>query len=267
MLLQALFGLSSLLVNQIVGKANSTVKQAVTGFGINGGYVTNWKRIDYVHLTDHVYQALRDRILDRVIKSNEQVNIEEIAEELGVSRTPVVDALKRLANEGLVEVKARRGTYVKAITEQDLHEIFQIREALELFAVQHVLNSPEREAVAKEMRLWLDRMEPLGGEGEEFHDHVAFSEADKAFHRVLILACNNQRMLNVYDSLNLYMYIMRGHRVQRFAPPSHVQADHIAMCEAVEKNDMQLAEKAIKEHLADVRQRLLTTIRSNGGIL
>ena len=226
-----------------------------------------WKSIDHVHLTDQVYQALRDRILNRAMQTNEQIQIEEIADKMGISRTPVVEALKRLENDGLVEVKARRGTYVRAITEKDLRETFQIREALELYAGRYVIESPTRSAVAKELWQWYERMAPLAGDGEEYNDYLSFSEADKAFHCTLIQACDNERMLIVYDRLNYYMQIMRGHRFKRLVQPTPIQDDHRAICEAIEEGDFAKLETTIKCHLSSVNERLLENLRSNGGVL
>src|SRR5690606_38703952 len=122
-------------------------------------------------------------------------------------------------------------------------------------------------AHVKALWQWYERMEPLAGNDEEYKDYSAFSEADKSFHRVLIEACHNDRMLMTYDRLNYYMHIMRGHRFKSLVKPGPVQNDHRAICEAIESGEVACAENSIKEHLSSVRERLLENIRSNGGVL
>ncbi|RFU49763.1 GntR family transcriptional regulator [Paraburkholderia sp. DHOC27] len=225
-----------------------------------------WTPIQHTHLTDQVYDEVRARILSRAIKIDEQINVEEVANELNVSRTPVVDAIKRLAADGLVEVRARRGTFVKGITERDAIEIFQIREALERFAARFVIESPENSAVTAKMRTLLETMTGFMSDSE-FKDYTAFSVADSAFHNTLIDACDNQRLKTNYENLNIHMHIMRSHFYRPLVPPKRVHAEHTAILEAVVSKDAAAAERGISEHLAATREKMINNIRNSGGVL
>ncbi|MDR5837051.1 GntR family transcriptional regulator [Caballeronia sp. LZ034LL] len=222
--------------------------------------------IQHTHLTDQVYDAVRERILSRAIKIDEQINVDEVALELQVSRTPVIDAIKRLASDGLVEVRARRGTFVKGITEQDAVEIFQVREALELYSARFVIHSPENPQVTKRMRALIDEMSGFMSDSE-FKDYLAFSMADSAFHNTLIDACNNQRMKLSYENLNIYMHIMRSHYYRPLVPPKRVHTEHLAILKAVVSKDEAAAERAISQHLASTREKMINNIRNSGGVL
>jgi len=227
---------------------------------------STWTPIQHTHLTDQVYAAVRDRILSRLIKIDEQVNVEEIAAELRVSRTPVVDAIKRLAAEGLVEVKARRGTYVRGISEHDLVEIFQIREALELFALRHAIESDVHQQVVEEMSALLQAMgESI--EGDTFSDYPRFTMADRAFHTVMIDSCDNQRMKDSYENLNIHLHIMRSHFFEGLEPPKRVHADHTEILEALVARDYTAAERVVRNHLSSIRTKMIDNIRKAGGML
>lgn len=222
--------------------------------------------IQHTHLSDQVYNAVRDRILSRVIKIDEQINVEEVAAELQVSRTPVVDAIKRLSADGLVEVRARRGTFVKGITEHDAVEIFQIREALELFAAGFVINSPDNAIVSAQMQALLEEMNGFMSDSD-FKDYAAFSMADKAFHSAMIDACRNQRMKASYENLSIHLHIMRSYFFKPLDPPKRVHADHVEILEAIVAKDVVAAERGIRKHLSSIREKMIDNIRVNGGVL
>lgn len=225
-----------------------------------------WTPIQHTQLADQVYDEVRARILSRIIKIDEQINVDEVASELQVSRTPVVDAIKRLAADGLVEVKARRGTFVKGITERDAIEIFQIREALETYAARYVIEGPENPAVAARMQALIEEMTGFMSDSD-FKDYAAFSTADSAFHNTLIDACANERMKTSYENLNIHMHIMRSYAFRPLVPPKRVHAEHLAILKAVVSNDVGAAERSISKHLASTREKMINNIRNSGGVL
>src|SRR5512136_2843678 len=97
--------------------------------------------LDRTDLTERTYAVLKDRILTRRMEPGARVSVPEVASALGVSRTPVNDALKRLANEGLVEIVPRRGTFVTGLTASDVSELFDIRLLIEAHAVEAIVAS------------------------------------------------------------------------------------------------------------------------------
>ena len=90
------------------------------------------RRLDSAPLSEHVYQVIRDAICDGVIKEHDHLVQNQLAEQLEVSRTPVRDALLRLAQEGLVRAVSARGFVVKALTPSDILEIYEVRTFLEI---------------------------------------------------------------------------------------------------------------------------------------
>lgn len=103
--------------------------------------ITTYQPLDYTDLTEQTYRILKDRILRNELLPGAQISVPEVALALGVSRTPVTDALKRLASDGLVDIFPRRGTFVSQLTARDVAEIFDIRLMIELSAAEFVFQS------------------------------------------------------------------------------------------------------------------------------
>src|SRR3982750_4983955 len=99
-----------------------------------------FEKIQRERAVDSVYQAMRQAIVSCAIKPGERLNVEELAEKLGVSLTPVRGAIQQLATEGLVEIRPRSGTFVASLTVQDVDETFRIRCALECLAARDAIH-------------------------------------------------------------------------------------------------------------------------------
>jgi len=225
-----------------------------------------WDRIEHEHLAERVYDAIRDRILRRAIPCDEQIQIAEIATELGVSRTPVVDAVKRLASEGLVEIRARRGSFVRSLSEDDIREIFELRVALETFAARSAIGSGKTTDLAEQMHHWLQVME-AEMQGGGFGDYLRFTVADQAFHAALINAQNNARASAIYDNLNVHMHVARSHLFQGLEPPARVHADHQKILKAIRGRNSAAADKAITDHLRSIESKMIENVRLSGGAI
>ena len=104
-------------------------------------------RIQRRRATDEVYDAMRQAILTRVFKPGQRLLIDEISRKLGVSLTPVRHAIQQLATEGLVAIHPRSGTYVTAVSPEDIEETFEIRCALESLAAERAISRITSEAV------------------------------------------------------------------------------------------------------------------------
>lgn len=228
--------------------------------------MAGWAPIQHMQLADRVYDEVRDSIISRTIKTDEQISVAQVAAELGVSRTPVLEAVKRLAAEGLVEVRARRGSFVRGLTEVDVREIFELREALETFSLRHAVASGRAPLLAAELQRQIDIMADLI-EGDTFTDYKRFTAADQAFHAAIVGAQGNARIDAIYANLNIHMHIARAHLFQNLEPPHRVHADHLAIAGAVAAGNTAAAEAAITDHLKAIQERMVANVRSNGGAI
>jgi DNA-binding GntR family transcriptional regulator len=221
-------------------------------------------RIDHADLTEQTYQAIRGRILRRELKTGEQIPIDRVAAELGVSRTPVLDAIKRLSVEGLIGIRPRRGCFVLGLTVVDIREIFGLREALETYAVDCAVAEGRHRELAEELEALIRQMAAFT-EGDIYTDYDAFIDRDRAFHLALVRSAGNSRMTESYQRLNVHLHIMRAHYVRVIQRASSVHSDHAAILSAIRAGDAAVARAAASAHLIIVRDRMLAEIERGGG--
>jgi DNA-binding GntR family transcriptional regulator len=223
-----------------------------------------FERINHADLTDQTYEAIRGRILRRELKTGEQIPIDRVAAELGVSRTPVLDAIKRLSVEGLIGIRPRRGCFVLGLTIADIREIFGLREALETYAADCVIAERRHRELADELEA-LTRQMVAFTDGDIYTDYDAFIERDRAFHMALVRSAGNTRMTESYQRLNVHLHIMRAHYVRMIRRASDVHSDHAAIISAIRASDAAAARAAASAHLILVRNRMLAEIERGGG--
>lgn len=207
-----------------------------------------------VHKTQSITQKTYVR-LERAIAKNRLVPgqllvIGDLAEELGVSRTPVREALLMLEKAGLVEVENGRMT-VSGLSLSDLEEVFEFRQAIELFSVEKIIESvPDAR-----LNILRDLLEPYQDTGDQA-DYAAIAAADLKFHRSLVLLAENSRMLASWDQM--------ATQLQRFwqdgrANVSRIKSDInecLSITAAVEQRDSNTASKLLQDHLLQTKLSL-----------
>lgn len=155
------------------------------------------KPIIQERLVDEVYQRLRELIFQNSYVPGQRLDIERIAEQLGISRQPVVEAINRLAREGLLVIRPRVGTFVRKLSSQDVHEILETRLMIELFALSRGV--PRTEEI-QELYQYIDRMDELVYQGP-FH-YLTYNELDVQFHRALVRLARNPLIERLYAELH-----------------------------------------------------------------
>ena len=228
---------------------------------VGGGF----ERLQHVDLAALTYDAIRKRILLRGLRSGEQIQVEAVAAGLGVSRTPVIEALKRLESEGLVEIRARRGTFVRGLTANDIREVFEIREAVELFSIRMAIRERRHAALADTLAEIARPMQACTA-GDVFTDYDRFIEWDRAFHAAIVHASDNGRMIELFRNLHVHLHIMRVHYFRELDSASHVNADHAAIVAALRAGDLATAEQAVSGHLATNRNRAIAVLHEGGSL-
>lgn len=220
----------------------------------------------HADLGEQTYAAIRRRILRRELETGQQIPIDIVAAELGVSRTPVLDAMKRLAAEGLVEIRARRGCYVRALTTDDIGEIFGVREAIELHGVRVAIREGRHGALADTLATACEAMEAATA-GDVYVDYDLFTEWDRAFHRAIVTASRNRRLEELYGNLHVHLHIMRVHYFRELEAAIRIKADHRAILDAVRAGDLAAAEAAMSAHIFVTRDRIVANLADDGGRL
>ncbi len=218
--------------------------------------------IDHTALSEKVYLILRTKILKHELKFGEKLLIDEIASQLGVSRTPVKDAVNRLALEGLVEKVPRRGTFVTALTARDVVELLDLRLLLELYAAEKVLEQGRVELLLPEMRRCMANIDKAAN--SEHPDYDAYMSWNRDLHLALIRLAGNNRLLQMYKSLNIHLQVARVHYAHSVEDVSQTQQEHKAIYEAFQNGDWEQVKEAITTHINNVRTTVLRTLEAHG---
>lgn len=159
---------------------------------------------EYLPLRDVVFNTLRKAILRGELKPGERLMEIQLANKLGVSRTPIREAIRKLELEGLVLMIPRKGAEVAQITEKNMQDVLEVRKALEELSVQLACERITSEQV-EEMKLAAEEFRKVLKSG----DVTKIAEADVKFHDVIFAATNNQRLVTLLNNLREQMYRFR----------------------------------------------------------
>ncbi|MBW6392302.1 MULTISPECIES: GntR family transcriptional regulator [Halomonadaceae] len=199
--------------------------------------------------TSEVHNVIKQRILDGHYQAREYVREASIARELGVSRTPVREALRELVSEGWLEAIPHHGARVVAWTEKDAQEVFELRLVLEPMAVRLASERMDRTHLAH-LETLASRMEALVERIElepEVRNEIALLNHE--FHRELIAASDNQRLAAVLDSVVRTSVIRRNFGNYDLANLRRSMRHHREILEAITANSPTWAENVMRSHL------------------
>jgi len=200
-------------------------------------------------LLNQVYRALWEEIVKRNLKPNEKLDINLLAETLEVSRTPIMDALVQLEQEGLVIRRNRVGTFVTALTAEHFEHSFNARDMVEQFVTPTAIANitPEDE---KSLRSTITEFDRLTREtDEESFDYASYTRIDHDFHLALINLCENPKIIDFYRSLNSHMQIARAYSRNALSRAAEGTMEHEQILEAFLARDVPLARQLQHEHL------------------
>jgi len=213
--------------------------------------------IDQTQLAQRVYKLLRDKILGREFEPGERLQLALLAQQLGVSRTPVRDALNQLASEGLVEIRPRRGTFVARADLATVEELYQLRLMIDSFIGALVARQITR-AQLRQLRQLLEKMERYVV-GTSYVDYVAYLERDRAFHSAIVRFAGNRRLAALYEEINLPLWLIRAQDHAGMARSGDAQAsltEHRAILQALESRDPRRVVEAVEAHIHSGRSKL-----------
>ncbi len=208
---------------------------------------------DSASMVDGAYQSMRRKILDNLWAPGYQALEQEIALQLGMSRTPVREALIRLANEGLVEVIPRRGMRVLPVSPNDMKEIYEILTALESMAAEILAARQPTDAELKPLVTATKAMQ----KALDKDDLDGWAAADELFHERLVHMAGNKMLADA-----VFSYWDRAHRARMFTlrlrpKPINSTQEHMALVERLRTGDAPGASQAYREHRQRAGRELL----------
>jgi DNA-binding GntR family transcriptional regulator len=212
-------------------------------------------------VAEDVYDVLRESILSCDLAPGERVDVAMISTQLGISRTPVKDALQRLSAQGLIEIHARKGTFVTRVTTRDIRETFEVRAALEAKACD-LLAGKLTPSLTRQLQ---ELNAAMFAESVTMVDHA---RQNYEFHRLIVENSDNQRLLRMYSELNAQMQIARIHfRSQHWrARATEVVEEHNAIIDALIENRSADAQRLMEAHIYDSMQRLIGEIEAGENV-
>jgi DNA-binding GntR family transcriptional regulator len=220
-----------------------------------------------VSLAQKAYDHLQEGVLSGRLRSGTVISEAGLAKELGISRTPVGEAIRQLVREGLVEQVPRYGTIVRSIDRQELIDLYEMREALESFAAAKAAQIITEPMLAR-LQQYVDVMEKIG---EELRDAGTveldepslrrFLAADMAFHMLIIEASGNRRMIEVVKNMRTVSRIFRMRRAPHQLPVVHKAYEfHRLILDALRARDPEAARRHMSDHIAAGKRETLSRL-------
>lgn len=191
---------------------------------------------EYLPLRDVVFNTLRQAILRGELKPGERLMEIQLANKLGVSRTPIREAIRKLELEGLVLMIPRKGAEVAEITEKSLRDVLEVRRALEELAVQLAC-----EKITKEEIRELERVAKEFQQVVNSSDITEIAEVDVCFHDIIYTATDNQKLIQLLNNLREQMYRYRVEYLKRDGVFPQLIAEHEAIIRHIENNEKEKA--------------------------
>ena len=197
------------------------------------------------NLDTKVYGRLKAMILERKLLPGERIPQERLARDFGISRTPLVSALKYLEKEKLVQSIPRRGFFVRLFTKLEMISIFELREVLEgLAARRAALNITEKEI--EQLKGFFQSFQGLS----DIKDIQAYAKEDRRFHHFLLEIGAKEFLKSILETYNIIIYsyqlISSEGLVQS---PNESMQDHLSIIEAVSRRNAESAENSMRKHL------------------
>jgi DNA-binding GntR family transcriptional regulator len=192
-------------------------------------------------LYQEVAERLRERIFNRELEPGSWIDEQKLTAELGISRTPLREALKVLAVEGLVTMKVRRGAYVTEMSTHDVQQVYHLLALLESDAAGDVARNAAPEELAQ-LRALHDRLE------REVHQREFFFATNEAFHAQLMTIAGNRWRQQIVADLRKVMKLNRHHSLFKEGRPEESLNEHRAVMYALERRDGALATRLMRAH-------------------
>jgi len=199
---------------------------------------------EYENLDQKIYQILKNMIEDRILLPGKKIPQEKLAMELGVSRTPLISALKFLEHEKLVEAKPRRGFFVRLFNTVEMISIFEIREVLEGLAARRAAQWITDEECNTLQQIFKDFKNQ-----KNIRDISAYSKADKKFHTMITKIASKEflsTMLQTFNIISLTYQNVSSEGLIRH--PDDTMKEHENLVEAICNRDPERAENLMKVH-------------------
>lgn len=211
---------------------------------------------EYLPLREVVFNTLRDAILKGELDPGEHLMEVQLANRLGVSRTPIREAIRQLETEGLVVMTPRKGAVVAEITQKDLTDVLEVRKTLEELAVELACN-----------KITKDEIQQLMDCDDRFCDALknneltVIADIDEQFHDIIYDATGNKRLIQLLNNLRQQMYRYRLEYIKDDNKWDVLKEEHKKLVRAIEEKDIDTAKAVMGSHIDNQEQTISARIK------
>lgn len=209
----------------------------------------------FMPLREVVFTTLRQAILKGELPPGERLMEITLANKLGVSRTPIREAIRKLELEGLVVMIPRKGAHVAHITVQELNDVLEVRRGLEELAIRKACERITEEEVLK-LEKAADEFSML----VDSNNLMALAEADVRFHDVIYESTHNRRLVQILNNLREQMYRYRMEYLKEADARRLLDNEHKDICRAIREKDIQKAHDYICQHIDNQQRSIIKSI-------
>ena len=213
-------------------------------------------RIKTRKISETAYEILRERIVSKEFAPGQRLDLDAIGQKLGISRTPIKEALARLEMEGLVSIVPRSGTYVTNPDAGEIGESFDVRRALEVYAVELAVQRASDEAI-EELGAIVRELGELAAEEDRDAIYPHYLALDHQFHRHLVALSGNQRLCKAHERENVHAQMARIRYRRSERELDLAQEEHERLMAAMKTRDVQTAKAEMGAHLVRAKRSLL----------
>lgn len=207
---------------------------------------------EYLPLRDVVFKTLRQAILTGELAPGERLMEVHLADRLGVSRTPIREAIRKLELEGLVIMVPRKGAMVAQISKENLKDVLEVRAALEKLAVELACERITQEGII-DLKIACEYFAQMTRTG----DVTRISKADEALHNVIVKATGNQRLEQMISNLSEQMYRYRFEYLKESKYHTPLIEEHRVLYEAIKERNKEKASAQIVTHIENQLNRIM----------
>lgn len=232
------------------------------------------QKVENATLRERAYRAIKDSILRNELLPGEVLSIDSLAKALGISQTPVREALTKLSADGLVEYERNKGFRVASITEDDVREIYEVRKLLEPYAASLVAKKastdPNLEHKLRELRKTTKSIQKLTTSGKALNpsQYEAYMGIDLRLHEIMLEALGGSLLGSVLalvgnHSLRIRSFGEIATGTSRGEMLQDINREHLAIIKALIDQDGERAQETVKVHLDNAEKRTVDAVRKN----
>lgn len=203
-------------------------------------------------LREMVYEELKMQILTGAIVPGTRMMEVDLAEEMGVSRTPIREAIRKLEKEGLVTIEPRRGAYASQISTDDMVEILEVRQNMEGLAAFFAASRMQPEQM-NELKEVSEKYNIAVAEG----DMESMIKHDTRFHRIIVESCNNKILVQMIEQLQELVLRFRYIYYDNFKRAENMPEEHQVIMNAIESKDADAARDAADVHIDRLKELII----------